>query len=151
MLEKFGTSRARDASVQLTHSGRHAHTHTHTSTKRGSMRRHPVKNLYSAGGVRYSAVGTPWACASAFLGWEWVEPGGSSRLRRRGGVVLNERGRWVILSDTDSGVCGNWFPFERPASACRMVTGDRIDHQYHLDRAQASLRYLPTRIFLMEP
>lgn len=131
MLEKFSTSRVRDASVQLTHGG----PHPHTLTKMGSLRRHPVKKLYSAGGVRavpYAAGGTPWACASAFFAWEWARYTRASRLRHRGDVVLNERGWWVTLSDTDCGYSFRWSPFVKPDS-------------------NISLREFPKRLFLMNP
>ncbi|ROV93452.1 hypothetical protein VPNG_09609 [Cytospora leucostoma] len=107
--------------------------------------RHPVKSLYGFyRGIEYPRLGTPWACAASFLDWEWVHPNGVSGLRERGDVVLNERGRWITMSDTDGGA-SKWNPFE---SRWHSVPSD---HPYAFDRKTYILRSLPARVHLMAP
>ncbi|KAK7739652.1 hypothetical protein SLS53_005619 [Cytospora paraplurivora] len=107
--------------------------------------RHPVRSLYGFyRDIRYPRIGTPWACAASFLDWEWVHPNGVSRLRERGDVVLNERGRWITMSDTDSGA-SKWNPFE---SRWHSVPSD---HPYAFDWKTYIFRSLPARVHLMAP
>ncbi|ROV91860.1 hypothetical protein VMCG_09181 [Cytospora schulzeri] len=141
MLKQFSRTQLWDTTT-LTLQRR---SYTANPTRRALRQRHPVKDLYSCHGrLRYGTCGTPWACASAFLDWKWMDPDGTSRLRRRGDVVLNEHGRWITMADTDSGV-EDWSPFE---SQDHVVPSEYL---YVLDRNKYSFRSLPSRVFLLEP
>lgn len=140
ILRQFSRTQLWDTTVILRHL-----QYRNPFTRTIIRQRHPVKNLYGfCSRIEYGICGTPWACASAFLDWEWMVPDRMSGLRRRGDVVLNERGRWITLSDTDSGP-GDWNPFE---SRHNVVPSEHI---YVLDREQYSFRSLPRRIFLLTP
>lgn len=140
ILEQFSKTQLWDTPVILKH-----WRYRNLLNKTIIRQRHPVKNLYGFYfRIGYSMGGTPWACASAFLDWEWMVPDGTSGLRRRGDIVLNERGRWITLSDTDGG-SGDWNPFESQ----RHVVPD--EHLCVLDREQYSFRSLPRGIFLVTP
>ncbi|KUI65818.1 hypothetical protein VM1G_02513 [Cytospora mali] len=140
MLEQFGRSHVWDNGARLKHV-----RHFNSRLNHTIRQQHPVKNLYGFHHCpKYERSGTPWACASVFLEWEWSDPNGMSRIRRRGDVVLNEHGRWITMSDTDSGN-SDWNPFESQSYEVPE------DHPYILDQKQYSFRSLPKRVFLVEP
>lgn len=109
--------------------------------------RHPIKSLYGLDRhQRYGTISAKWACASAFLDWKFTSPT-SRDLRSRGDITLNERGRWITLSDTDAGV-GNWNPFELKGT---VHYGVPHGHPYMFDRSMYDFRSLPKRLWLYSP
>lgn len=121
--------------------------YTGTSDHNPKRNRHPVMSLYGQGGrQRYSDVPSKWACASAFLTWFAKKPG-SRWFIQRGGITLNMHGRWITLSDTDSGWF-NWKPF---CLKDRIHGGVPHGHPYMFTREKYEFRSLPARVFLMRP
>lgn len=109
--------------------------------------RHPVVSLYGRGRHQgYSILPSKWACASEFLTWKFKSPGPRGH-RFRGDITLNQWGRWITLSDTDSGAT-DWNPFNLRG---RVHGGGPFGHPYMFDRTKYEFRSLPTRVFLIEP
>lgn len=109
--------------------------------------RHPVISLYGRGThKRHSELPSKWACAEAFLKWEFKMPGPSGH-RFRGDITLNERGRWITMSDTDSGA-DSWNPFNLRG---RIHGGIPFGHPYMFDRTKYEFRSLPRGVHLVLP
>lgn len=109
--------------------------------------RHPVMSLYGRGRhQRYANVSSKWACATAFLIWDVKRPD-FEVIQTRDGITLNEHGRWITLSDTDSG-SGSWNPF---------CLKDRVHddvphgHPYMFTHEEYEFRSQPKRVHLVVP
>lgn len=118
----------------------------HGHNIRKARNKHPIMGLYGRGAhQRYSFLPSKWACASDFLNWSFKES--SSKLRTRDDITLNEHGRWLTRSDTDSWM-GNWKPF---------CLKDRVHydvphgHPYMMDREKYDFRSQPKYLHLIAP
>ncbi|KAJ0109399.1 hypothetical protein J7T55_000324 [Diaporthe amygdali] len=125
--------------------------HPHPSPGREPIRnprnRHPIMNLYGRDRhQRYARRSSSWACASAFLEWSHA-PG--KRFSTRDDIVLNERGRWITMSDTDKGAT-DWNPFKLK-SILNNNSGVPHGHPYMFDEDKYQFRSLPSRIHLVLP
>lgn len=109
--------------------------------------RHPVMSLYGQNAHQgYPETSPPWACASAFLKWELTGPG-SWHPRSRDDITLNEHGRWITMSDTDSGA-SRWNPF---CLKDRMHNAIPHGHPYLFDREKYEFRSQPIGVWLILP
>ncbi|KAI3394023.1 hypothetical protein diail_3287 [Diaporthe ilicicola] len=112
--------------------------------------RHPVTSLYGQDlHTTYANVSSPWACASAFLEWSF-DTKRYPRMREprvRQDITLNERGRWITLSDTDRGI-SKWNAFQR-----KEQFGGAIPHghPYMFSFDKYEFRSMPQRIWLIGP
>ncbi|KAI7782224.1 hypothetical protein LA080_013770 [Diaporthe eres] len=123
------------------------HSWTGSSENNMERNRHPVMSLYGRGRhTRYADVPSKWACASAFLNWSAKEPA-SGWFIERGDITLNMHGRWITLSDTDSGAY-RWKPF---CLKDKIHGGVPHGHTYMLTHEKYEFRSLPKQVFLIQP
>lgn len=108
--------------------------------------KHPIMSLYGRGAhQRYSILPSKWACASDFLDWSFKE--NSRGLRTRGDITLNDHGRWLTHSDTDSAIISG-KPFCLKNKVHRDVPHG---HPYMMDRAKYEFRSQPRGTHMVYP
>lgn len=108
--------------------------------------KHPIMSLYGHGAhQKYSFLPSKWACASEFLEWSFKE--NSRGLRTRGDITLNEHGRWLTKSDTDSAIYSS-KPFCLKDKVHRDVPHG---HPYMMDREKYEFRSQPRRVHQVHP
>lgn len=155
LLNEFGQRQTWET-VELRH--RFSRYEKHVDDRLSNLRaefsddrnRHPVMSLYGEGRHQgYTHESSPWACASAFLKWDFSLTGPCNFLhyRSRENITLNDHGRWITVSDTDRGAT-KWNPFWLKDS---IRNGAPHGHPYLLDRKKYEFGSLPKRVWMVLP